>query len=55
MTSQLFFKVSSLRIQTGRLERESKILMKILERGGYLHRLIRARTDSTGGDAPRND
>ncbi|CAI5733697.1 unnamed protein product [Peronospora destructor] len=38
---------------TDRLERERKNLMEVLERGGYLHRRKRARTDSTGGDAPR--
>ena len=41
--------VSSLRDQTDRLERERKIL----ERGCYLHGRKRARTDSTGGYAPR--
>ena len=45
--------VSSLRDQTDRLERERKNLMEILEHGGYLHRRKMARTDSTGGDAPR--
>ena len=50
--SQLNGAVSSLRDQTDRLERERKNLMEILERGGYLHRRKKARTDSTGGDAP---
>ena len=47
--SRLNGEVSSLRDQNDRLERERKIL----ERGCYLHRRKRARTDSTGGDAPR--
>ena len=45
--------VSDVRDQVERLERERKNLMEVLERGGYLHRKKRARTDSTGGDAPR--
>ena len=45
--------VSDVRDQIERLERERKKLMEVLERGGYLHWKKRARTDSTGGDAPR--
>ena len=45
--------VSDVRDQVERLERERKNLMEVLERGGYLHRKKRARTDSTGGDSPR--
>ena len=45
--------ISDVRDQVERLERERKNLMEVLERGGYLHRKKKARTDSTGGDAPR--
>ena len=45
--------IESLRVQTDRLEHERKDLMSILERGGYLHRRKKARTDSTGGHVQR--
>ena len=45
--------IAYLRNQTERLERERKNLMEILERGGYLYRKKKARTDSMGGDTPR--
>ena len=45
--SRLNSEVSHLRDQTDRLERERKNLMDVLERGGYLHRKKKARTDST--------
>ena len=45
--SRLNSEVSYLRDQTDRLERERKNLMDVLERGGYLHRKKKARTDST--------
>ena len=45
--------VSSLRDQTELLERYRKYLIESLERGIYLHRKKKARTDSTGGYAPR--
>ena len=48
--SQLSTEVSSLRIQR---ERERKNLMEIIERGRYLHRWEKTRTDSMGGDSPR--
>ena len=54
--SQLNGEVYSLRDQTDqtdRLERECKNLMDILEREGCHHRRKKARTYSTGGDAPR--
>ena len=44
---------SSLCFQTYRLARDRKNLMEGLERGGYLRRKKRIRTDSTGGAAPR--
>ena len=50
--SQLNGEVSSLRNQTDRLKRQRKNMMEILERGGCLHRRKKARTYSTGGDAP---
>ena len=39
--------VSDVRDQVEQLERERKNLMEVLERGGYLHRKKKARTDST--------
>ena len=51
--SRLRGEIALVRIQTDRLEHKRKSLMNSLERGGYLHRRKRARTDSTGGDAPR--
>ena len=45
--------ISDGRVQVERLERKRKNLMEVLELGGYLHGKKRARTDSTGGDAPR--
>ena len=51
--SQLNGEVYSLRDQTDRLARECKNLMDILEREGCHHRRKKARTYSTGGDAPR--
>ena len=45
--TRLNTEVSYLRDQTDRLERERKNLMDVLERGGYLHRKKKARTDST--------
>ena len=51
--SPLYGEVSSLRIQTERLKRERKHLMEVLELGGFLYRWKKARTDCTGGDAPR--
>ena len=45
--------ISGVRIQIERLERERKNLMEVLERGGYLHRKKRDRTDGTNGDASR--
>ena len=45
--------LAALRTQTERLESERKNLLEILERGIYLHRRKRPRTDSTGGGAPR--
>ena len=51
--SQMSRKVSPLRVQIDRLQRVSKNLIEILEHGSYLNRRKRARTDGTGGDAPR--
>ena len=48
-----YHEIESLRVQTDRLEYKCKDLMSILERGGYLHRRKKARTDSTGGDILR--
>ena len=45
--------ISDVRNQVQHLELERKNLMEVLERGGYLHRKKKARTDSTGGDASR--
>ena len=45
--------ISDVRVQVERLELKRKNLMEVLERGGYLHRKKRTRTDSTGGDTPR--
>ena len=44
---------SDVRDHVERLERERKNLMDVLERGGYLHRKKKTRTDSTGGNSPR--
>ena len=52
-TARLNGVISDERDQVERTERERKNLMEVLERGGYFHRKKRARTDSTGGDAPR--
>ena len=52
-TVQLNKEVSSLRIQTDRLERERKNPMYIPECKIYLHRWEMPRTKSTGGDFPR--
>ena len=49
--SCLHGEISSVRSYTDRLERERKSLMKVLERGGYLHRRKKDRTDSTVGYA----
>ena len=51
--SRLNGEISGVRIGVERLERERKKRMDFLERGGYLHRKKRARTDGTGGDTPR--
>ena len=39
--------ISDVRDQVQQLERTRKNLMEVLERGGYLHRKKKARTDST--------
>ena len=46
--------ISDVRDQIERLERERKNLMDVLERGVLLHPKKRARTDITGGAAPRS-
>ena len=45
--------IEYLRDWTDRLKHERKDLMATLERGSYIHRRKKARTDSTGGDVQR--